>query len=157
MNYNKVVKTSEKGILLIKNFEGLRLEAYQCSGFVWTIGWGTTMINGNKVKSGDVIDLELAEKIFRRDIEKKEDIVNSALQISINQNQFDALVSHTYNTCGSETLCELINSDAGKKRIHHWFVNTYITSKGNLIQGLVKRRKIEADLFFTPTINTICI
>ena len=57
MNYNKVVKTSEKGILLIKNFEGLRLEAYQCSGFVWTIGWGTTMINGNKVKSGDVINL----------------------------------------------------------------------------------------------------
>ena len=155
MNYNKVVKTSEKGILLIKNFEGLRLEAYQCSGFVWTIGWGTTMINGNKVKSGDVIDLELAEKLFRRDIEKKEDIVNSALQISINQNQFDALVSHTYNTGGSDTLFELINSDAGKKRIYHWFVNTYITSKGNLIQGLVKRRKIEADLFFTPTINTI--
>ena len=142
------MKTSEKGILLIKNFEGLRLEAYQSSGSVWTIGWGTTMINGNKVKFGDAIDLELAEKLFRRDIEKQENIVNSAIQISLNQNQFDALVSHTYNTGGSDTLFKLINSYAGKKRIHDWFVNTYITSKGNFIQGLVKRRKIEADMFF---------
>lgn len=149
------LKASEKRILLIKSFEGLRLEAYQCSGSVWTIGWGTTIINGNKVKPYDVINEEMAENLFMLDLKRHEDIVNSNIKIPINQNQFDALVSHTYNTGGSDTLFELINSDAGKKRIHDWFVNTYITSKENLIQGLVKRRKIEADLFFTTTINTI--
>jgi lysozyme len=142
------LKTSEKGKLLIKNFEGLRLKAYQCSASVWTIGWGTTIINGIKVKSGDIINKETAEILFAKDIKIYEDFVNSNIKTPLNQNQFDALVSHTYNTGGSETLFELINSNAEKKRIRHWFLNTYITSKGNLITGLVIRRKIEADLFF---------
>ena len=142
------MKTSEKGISLIKNFEGLRLKAYQCTASVWTIGWGTTMINGIKVKSGDIINEEMAEVLFAEDIKIFEDIVNSNIKIPINQNQFDALVSHTYNTGGSENLFELINSKAGKKRIHNWFLNSYITSGGNLTQGLVRRRRMEADLFF---------
>ena len=133
---------------MIKKFEGLRLKAYQCSGSLWTIGWGTTTINGIKVKSGDIIDEEMAEILSSEDIKIYEDIVNSNIKIPINQNQFDALVSHTYNTGGSETLFELINSNSENKRIYHWFVNTYITSRGNLIIGLVKRRKIEAELFF---------
>jgi lysozyme len=142
------LKTSEKGILLIKNFEGLRLKAYQCSGSVWTIGWGTTFMNGVKVKSGDIIDEEMAEKLFRIDLEKHEAIVNSNIKISINQNQFDALVSHAFNTGGSETLFELINSGVENKIIHNWFVKTYINSNGIKIPGLVKRRKTEADLYF---------
>jgi lysozyme len=151
MNIKKSNKTSEKGIELIKNFEGLRLEAYQCSGKVWTIGWGTTIINGIKVKCGDIINEEIAENQFREDLTRYEDIVVSNIKITINQNQFDALVSHTYNTGGSDTLFELINSAAGKRKIYHWFVNTYITSKGNLITGLIHRRKKEADLFFLST------
>ena len=144
------MKTSETGILLIKKFEGLRLKAYQCSSSVWTIGWGTTMINGVKVKSGDIIDLEMAEKLFRMDLEKHEAIVNSKLQISLNQNQFDSLVSHTYNTGGSDTLFELINFQSSSIKICQWIENTYITSSGNLMLGLVKRRQIEADFFFEP-------
>ena len=85
LSTKNTLKTSEKGILLIKNFEGLRLKAYQCTASVWTIGWGTTMINGFKVKSGDIIDLEMAEKLFRMDLEKHEAIINSKLQISLNQ------------------------------------------------------------------------
>lgn len=148
MNYRKIIKTSEKGIVLIKNFEGLKLEAYQCSGALWTIGWGTTIINGVKVKCGDVINKEMAETLFIEDLKRYEDIVSSNIKIQINQNQFDALVSHTYNTGGSDTLFELINTDAGNKEIYKWFVNSYITSKGNVITGLINRRKIEADLFF---------
>jgi lysozyme len=152
MNNKKIYKISEKGILLIKNFEGLRLKAYQCSGSVWTIGWGTTFINGVKVKSGDIIDLEMAKKLFRMDIEKHEAIVNSKLQISLNQNQFDALVSHTFNTGGSDTLFELINSQSSSLKILHWIKNTYITTGGNLILGLVKRRQKEANLFYEPIV-----
>ena len=150
MNYRKIINTSEKGIVLIKNFEGLKLEAYQCSGAVGTIGWGTTIINGVKVKCGDIINEEMAETLFIEDLTRYEDIVNSNIKIQINQNQFDALVSHTYNTGGSDTLFELINTDAGNKEIYKWFVNSYITSKGNVITGLINRRKIEADLFFLP-------
>ena len=72
--------------------------------------------------------------------------------IELNQNQFDALVSHAYNTGGSETLFELINSQSSSIKICHWIENTYITSGGNLILGLVKRRQIEADLFFEPMV-----
>lgn len=147
MNFKKIINTSEEGIVLIKEFEGLRLKAYQCSGSVWTIGWGTTIMKGIKVKSGDIIDEEMAENLFREDLKRYEDIVNSNIKIQINQNQFDALVSHTYNTGGSDTLFELINSGAGNRKIYHWFVNSYITSKGNFIPGLLNRRKIEADLF----------
>ena len=98
MNFKKIINTSEEGIVLIKEFEGLRLKAYQCSGSVWTIGWGTTIMKGIKVKSGDIIDEEMAENLFREDLKRYEDIVNSNIKIQINQNQFDALVSHTYNT-----------------------------------------------------------
>lgn len=145
------MKTSEKGISLIKNFEGLRFKAYQCTASVWTIGWGTTIINGIKVKSGDIINEEMAEILFAKDIKIYEDIVNSNINIPINQNQFDALVSHTYNTGGSEDLFKLINSNAGKKRIRNWFLNSYITSGGNITPGLVSRRRMEADLFFHNT------
>ena len=149
MRYNKeIITTSAKGILLIKNFEGLRLEAYQCSGSLWTIGWGTTKINDVKVRPGDIIDIEMAEILFRKDLEKNETIVNSEIQIPVNQNQFDALVSHTYNTGGSDTLFKLINSKSDSIKIRNWIENTYITSRGNLILGLVKRRRKEADLFF---------
>jgi len=152
LSTKNTLKTSEKGILLIKNFEGLRLKAYQCSNLVWTIGWGTTIINGTKVKSSDIINEEIAEIFFTEDIKIYEDIVNSNIKISLNQNQFDALVSHTYNTGGSDTLFELINSQSNSVKICHWIENTYITSGGNLISGLVKRRQIEADLFFEPMI-----
>lgn len=142
------MKTSLNGISIIKEFEGLRLTAYQCSGLIWTIGWGTTKMHEVKVKEGDIIDFETAENLFLEDLRRIEDIVHSRLLISITQNQFDALVSHTYNTGGSDNLFDFINSDAGKVEIHNWFVTTYITSKSILVQGLVNRRKKEADLFF---------
>ena len=142
------MKTSVNGISIIKEFEGIRLTAYQCSGLVWTIGWGTTKMHGVKVKEGDIIDMETAEDLFLEDLRRIEDIVNARLLISITQNQFDALVSHTYNTGGSDNLFDFINSDAGKKKIHNWFVTTYVTSKSILVPGLVNRRKKEADLFF---------
>jgi lysozyme len=142
------MKISENGIRLIKEFEGLRLEAYLCSGNRWTIGWGTTQINGTKVQSKDKIDIEHAEKLLKSDLLKLEVIVNSRITTQITQNQFDALVSHTYNTGGSDTLFQLINEKENKEKIRFWFENTYITAKGKVIRGLVERRKKEADLFF---------
>jgi len=142
------MKISENGIRLIKQFEGLKLEAYLCSGNIWTIGWGTTLINGAKVKADDKINYKYAEQLLEYDLKKFESIVNLRITTEIMQNQFDALVSHTYNTGGSDTLFQLINQKENKEKIKFWFVNTYITSKGKVIKGLVERRKKEADLYF---------
>ena len=71
------MKVSENGINLIKQFEGLRLQAYLCSGNVWTIGWGATEINGVKVKEGDELKLEDAHQLLKSDLQKFEHLVNS--------------------------------------------------------------------------------
>jgi lysozyme len=142
------MKISENGIRLIKQFEGLRLEAYLCCGNRWTIGWGTTQINGTKVQAKDKIDIEHAEELLKSDLKKFEVFVNSKIKTQITQNQFDALISHSYNTGGSDTLFQLINQKENKEKIRFWFENTYITAKGKVIRGLVERRKKETDLFF---------
>jgi lysozyme len=142
------MKTSEKGVSLIKQFEGLKLNAYLCNGGKWTIGWGTTIMNGINVKQGDLISIEQAEQFLENDLQKFENIVNSIIKVEINQNQFDALVSHTYNTGGSETLFKLINSKAEKHKIKNWIETTYISAQGIFLNGLIIRRAKEAELFF---------
>lgn len=142
------MKISEKGIDFIKHFEGLRLQSYLCMGNTWTIGWGATKIYGVKVKNGDVINTEDAEELLKHDIKRFEEIVNTRINIPITQTQFDALVSHSYNTGGSDTLFELINKGERKEIIREWFENTYITANGKQLNGLITRRKKEANLFY---------
>lgn len=142
------MQISEKGIVLIKQFEGLRLQSYLCSGNVWTIGWGATEIYGVKVKEGDIIQIEDAEQLLKYDLKKFEDLVNSRIKTRITQNQFDALVSHSYNTGGSDTLFYLINIKDNNEKIREWFETRYITAQGKVINGLIARRVKEANLFF---------
>jgi lysozyme len=75
--------------------------------------------------------------------------VTKNVKIPLTQNQFDALVSHTWNTGGSDTLFELINRKSGEKYIRDWFETKYITANGKMLKGLVSRRKEEANLYFT--------
>jgi lysozyme len=75
--------------------------------------------------------------------------VNSKVKIELNQNQFDALVSHAYNTGGSETLFSLINKRAADLEIKDWFTKRYIIAGGKVLKGLIRRRRAEADMFFT--------
>lgn len=142
--------TGQKGISLIKKWESCRLTAYQCSAGKWTIGFGNTFYeNGTKVKEGDKITQERAEELFKNLLPKFESIVNKKIKLSLNQNQFDALVSHTWNTGGSDTLFELINRKANDSYIRDWFETKYITANGKVLKGLVSRRKEEANLYFT--------
>ena len=143
------MKTSQVGVDLIKRFEGLKLDAYLCSANVPTIGYGNTYYpNGTKVKLGDTITQEQADELLIDILKKFEAIVNRKLKVKVNQNQFDALVSHTYNTGGSNTLFRLINSNAPSQDIKNWFETRYITANGVKLNGLVRRRKAESDLFF---------
>ena len=143
------MKTSYIGVSLIKQFEGLKLNAYLCSANVPTIGYGNTYyLNGTKVKLGDKISQEQAEELLKDILKKFEAIVNRKLKVKVSQNQFDALVSHTYNTGGSDTLFRLINNGANDNDIRSWIESRYITANGVKLNGLVRRRKAESDLFF---------
>jgi lysozyme len=138
---------SQKGIELLKYFEGLKLQSYLCPGNVWSIGWGATQINGKKVKEGDVISIEYAEELLIHDIQKFENLVNEKINVDLSQNQFDSLVLHSFNTGGSDTLFDLINKGEPLEKIREWIEHTYITANGIILNGLIVRRKKEANLY----------
>ena len=141
------MKTSNKGIDLIKKHEGFRSKAYRCSANVLTIGFGHTL----NVKSTDVIDKAQAEVFLRQDVEFAEKEVNRH-NLNINQNQFDALVSFVFNlgvgNFARSTLLRKIKSDPNDPTIRKEF-ERWIYAGGKVLNGLVKRRKEEADLYFT--------
>ena len=144
------MKTSKVGIDLIKKWEGCELTSYKCSAGVWTIGFGNTFYeDGTKVKQGDKITKARAESLLLDLLPKFEKIVNKKVSVPLRQNQFDALVSYTWNTGGSDTLFNMINSKASDKDIRNWFETKYITANGKKIAGLVNRRKDEANLYFS--------
>ena len=136
-------------INLIKKWEGCKLESYKCSAGHWTIGYGNTFYEDNtKVKQGDKITQKRAEALLINLLPKFESIVNKKITISLNQNQYDSLVSYTWNTGGSDTLFKMINKKASDKDIRTWFETKYISANGKVLQGLVNRRKDEANLYF---------
>lgn len=136
------MKTSQAGIDLIKSFEGCKLLAYKDPVGVWTIGYGHTEF----VEAGDKISIGEAEQLLKEDLEKYEKYVNS-LNLKLNQNQFDALVSFTYN-CGSGSLTRLVTGrtldEIGEA------IPLYNRASGKVLAGLVRRRAAERTLYFTP-------
>ena len=151
------MKTSDKGIDFIKRHEALRLNAYLDAAGVWTIGYGHT----GGVSSGDVISEEQAEEFLRADLSTAERALNST-RLQLNQNQFDALVSFIFNVgagrprshpkgplgfLGSTLLIKArhdVNDPTIRKEFERW-----IYAGGEILNGLVRRRKEESDLYFT--------
>lgn len=134
------MRTSQNGIDLIKKFEGCRLAAYKCPAGVWTIGYGHT----EGVSEGQKISQEQAEKYLKDDLVKYEKYVEKYVNLELNQNQFDALVSFTYN-CGAGNLQKLV-----KNRNHEQIANAFLLynkASGKVLAGLVRRRAEEQALF----------
>lgn len=131
---------SQKGIDLIKRFEGCSLSAYRCPRGVWTIGWGHTA----GVKQGDRITQEVADNYLKNDLKVYEAHVRNIVKIPVTQNQFDALVSFCYN-CGQANLKKLV-SNRNATQIAAAIIK-YNKSGGKVLAGLVKRRNAEKDLF----------
>jgi len=144
------MKTSQNGINLIKQFEGLFLAPYLCPAGKPTIGVGSCYYeNGTKVKMTDKpITEKRALELLSATLVNYEAIVKGSIKVALNQNQFDALVSHTYNTGGSKTLFTLINNKSDDSMIRNWFETKYVIGGGKTLPGLVKRRKAEANLYF---------
>ncbi len=140
------MKLSINGLNAIKRFEGLRLNAYQCSAGVWTIGYGHT----KGVKAGDSITEAQAEKYLLEDVKEAEDEVNWQ-GLKINQNQFDALVSFVFNLGAGNfrksTLLKKIKANPDDPTIAQEF-ERWKFAGGVANNGLAARRNAESNLYF---------
>lgn len=142
---------SDRGLEKTKEFEGLRLTAYQDSGGVWTIGYGHT----GTAKPDMTITQEKADELLRLDVHWAVSCVNNAVTVKVNQNQFDALVDFTFNIgCGAfrnSTLLRRLNAknyaEAAEEFTRWKFV------KGVEVAGLLRRREADKELFMTPVTN----
>ena len=137
---------SKKGIELIKKYEGLRLTAYKCPAGVWTIGYGHT----KGVKEGQKITNSQAEELLKEDLRVFENGVNK-WNLQINQYQFDALVSFAFNlglaNLGKSTLLKKVQANPQDKTIKDEFLK-WVNAGGSKIEGLVRRRNEEAEMYF---------
>ena len=139
--------TSKNGVDLIKRFEGLKLEAYLCPAKVWTIGYGTT----ENIKEGDIITESQAEQLLIKDLARFEIQLNRAMcGYMLTQNQFDALISFLYNVgIGNfkvSTLLRKILMGAENEKIGNEF-KRWVYADGKKLDGLIRRRKAEQELF----------
>lgn len=139
------MQISINGLNLIKEFEGLKLRAYQCSANIWTIGYGHTA----DVSANDVITEEKALSFLRQDVADSERAVNQYVHVPLTQNQFDALVSFVFNMGAgnfrTSTLLKKLNSgddDGAAQEFGRW-----IHAGGKALAGLIRRREAERALF----------
>ena len=142
------MRTSQRGVDLIKRHEGLRLTAYPdpaTGGEPWTIGYGTT----TGVRPGMTISSARAEEMLQADLQRFESAVGRLVTVPLNQHQFDALVSFTYNlgegNLRSSTLLKKLNAGdyaGAAAQFERW-----VTAAGEPLPGLVKRRAAERAMF----------
>lgn len=137
---------SQKGIDLIKNFEGCRLTAYRCPANILTIGYGHT---GSDVVTGQKITQEQAEKLLKSDLLVHCNNVSRLVKVPLTQNQFDALVSFEFNVgygnFASSTMLKLLNQKKYREAAAQF--DRWIYANRKVLAGLVKRRAAEKTLF----------
>ena len=144
------MKPSEKGLALIRQFEGLRLSAYKCSANVASIGYGTTA----GVKMGQTITREEAEQRLRADAQRFADHIAALVKVPLNQNQTDALIAFVYNigptAFAKSTMLKLINRGLIEDAANQFL--RWNRAGGEVLAGLTRRRMAERDLFLrVPT------
>ena len=145
------MKISQRGLDLIKDFEGFSSSAYLCAAKIPTIGWGNTFYaDGTKVKLGDQISktdaLKLLEVIANRDFADK---IFPYIKVKVTQNQFDAMVSLAYNigvgNFSKSTLLKKVNAGdfvGASNEFLRWN-----KAGGKVLLGLTRRREREKQLF----------
>lgn len=153
------MKISERGLKLVKEFEGClksigggKFVPYICPAGVLTIGWGTTNLDGQKFDKNTIWTQAQCDAALASDTGKYEAAVARRVKVPLNQNQFDALVSFTYN-CGEgnlakSTLLKRVNAkdfDGAARQFAAWN-----KGGGRVLNGLTRRRAAEASLFRAP-------
>lgn len=142
-----------EGVNMIKDYESFQANAYRDPGSgnqPITIGYGTTRINGKKVKLGDTITEAEASNLLDKQLSTNYELtVKRYVKVDLTQNEYDALVSFTYNVgggnfAGSTLLRKLNEGDylAAADQFLRWN-----KSDGQVMRGLTRRRQAEKDLF----------
>lgn len=146
------MKTSDKGINLIKQFEGFGPKPYKCPAGYPTIGYGHVIKKNEIFKQ---LSEEQATQLLQKDLKEYEDGVDNLVKVKLTQNQFDALVSLVYNigmtAFSKSTLLKLLNSndyENASKEILKWNKIT-VRGKKKISSGLSKRRQSEYSLFIS--------
>ena len=136
------MKISDNGLVIIQKYEGCQLKAYLCPAGVLTIGYGHT---GSDVKPGMTITKAKALELLKKDISRFEKAVSKYDSIyNWNQNQFDALVSFSFNVGSIDQL-----TNNGKRPIAEISskIPAYNKANGKVLAGLTRRRAEEKKLF----------
>lgn len=141
------MELSERGLGFIAQWEGFSPRAYVCPAGYSTIGYGHMILPGEKF---DELDETQGLELLRHDAAKAERAVGRLIKISLNPNQFDALVSFTYNLGAGalqrSTLRMKINNEEFEQVREEWL--KWCRAGGKRLKGLVNRRVAEVSLFF---------
>lgn len=149
------MKTSDNGIKLIQEFEGIRYKPYQDCVGLWTVGIGTLIGNGKSLPDSwnRTFTLEECYALLRKELEYIERAIQQYIIFPLNQNQFDAIVCFTYNLgigcLQRSTLRTKLNRGDIQGCIESW--KKYNKAGGKVWNGLIRRRAAEIDLFLKPT------
>jgi len=139
------MNVSTAGLSLIREFEGCKLEAYICPAGIPTVGVGHT----KGVKLGDKITEAEALDLLREDVRWCERAIDESVNVSLTQNQYDALASFCFNVgafaFASSTLVKKLN-DGDKQGAADQFLR-WNKAKGKELPGLTRRREAERSLF----------
>lgn len=140
---------SQRGIDLIKHFEGCYLEAYKDTVGVWTIGYGHTGLThrDGTVKAGRRITQAEAEELLRYDLRNFSKRVQEGTAVPLNDDQFAALVSFDFNTGGylKSTLRKKLNAGLYEEAANQFLL--WDKAGGKTLKGLTRRRRSERNLF----------
>jgi GH24 family phage-related lysozyme (muramidase) len=148
------VSVNKATLDLIKQYEGCKLTAYQDIVGVWTIGYGTTAMAdvGIIPSKGLTITQDRAEDLLRQGVDKFAATVDAMITASVNANEFGACVSLAYNigpnAFAKSTVLRKLN--AGNKQEAAEAFKLWNKAGGEVVKGLVNRRKAEIELFLTP-------
>jgi lysozyme len=143
-----------RGIAIIRKYEGLKLRAYICPAGLNTIGYGSTFYeNGTRVQPGDVITMDRADKLLHFQVKLFADEVQRIVKVKLDENQLGALVSFCFNVGGAafgkSTLARKVNANPSDSTIRNEFMR-WTRGGGKVLPGLVKRREEEANLYYAP-------
>lgn len=146
---------SDKGLTIIKYFEGFRAEPYLCPAGVATIGYGSTRLANNEpvTLSHPPISREQGEELLLLELKHIYGYLAKYVKVVLNQNQFDALCSFVYNlgvgNFISSTLRQKLNRGNYIGAANEFW--KWRRANGKILQGLVRRRKMEEELFLMLT------
>jgi GH24 family phage-related lysozyme (muramidase) len=140
-------------LAIIREFEGCRLDAYRCPAGVWTIGWGSTRIDGHPVKAGDQINQAAADEMLRSEVERfaKELLALLPPATTWPGHRVAALISWIYNVgigaAGNSTLRKRILNQEEPNQVIREELPRWNKADGRPLEGLTRRRAAEVALF----------